>query len=187
MSEPHHDPSRPLYNSSQVTNTEKQPKSEQIPHSSVLPHNQHSSQQQNQMISYYQPGRDPSYSMHMANMMAPPTGMLPPIHSSPMMGNVPIPQYMPRTFQSPVSMSAALQPSYYSGPASYSPVQSITGLPYQPPLMYPPMQPPVGRNNQGFGKRRTEIKRRTKTGCMTCRARRIKVCTGQNPQIQLWI
>lgn len=50
---------------------------------------------------------------------------------------------------------------------------SVTSDPNQP--MRYPLPPPDGRMMSG-GRHKKEIKRRTKTGCLTCRKRRIKVC-----------
>lgn len=44
-------------------------------------------------------------------------------------------------------------------------------------MRYPiPPQAPMDARNMSGGKHRKEIKRRTKSGCLTCRKRRIKVC-----------
>lgn len=39
-----------------------------------------------------------------------------------------------------------------------------------------PPQPPLDSRQMSGGRHKKEIKRRTKTGCLTCRKRRIKVC-----------
>ncbi|KAL8808131.1 MAG: hypothetical protein Q9200_004386 [Gallowayella weberi] len=67
--------------------------------------------------------------------------------------------------------------SYYPGMSGQSlpPPQhmGVTSDPNQQPMRYP-LPPPDGRMMSG-GRHKKEIKRRTKTGCLTCRKRRIKV------------
>ncbi|KAL9604512.1 MAG: hypothetical protein Q9219_000477 [cf. Caloplaca sp. 3 TL-2023] len=82
-------------------------------------------------------------------------------------------------------MAAPLPPpigSYYPGMPSQSlpPPQhmNVTSDPTQP--MRYPLPPPDGRMMSG-GRHKKEIKRRTKTGCLTCRKRRIK-CDEHHPQ-----
>lgn len=63
---------------------------------------------------------------------------------------------------------------YYPGHTLPSPQQmNVTSDPTQH-LRYPLPPPPDGRIMSG-GRHKKEIKRRTKTGCLTCRKRRIKV------------
>ncbi|KAL8733698.1 MAG: hypothetical protein Q9166_001891 [cf. Caloplaca sp. 2 TL-2023] len=72
--------------------------------------------------------------------------------------------------------------SYYPGMPGQSlpPPQhmSVTSDPNQQPMRYP-LPPPDGRMMSG-GRHKKEIKRRTKTGCLTCRKRRIK-CDEAHP------
>ena len=87
--------------------------------------------------------------------------------------------------------------SDHAGPAGSGPVPAPTsthptappmGMPYHwpPGAMYPGMQPdpneplrypiaPADSRMMSGGRHKKEIKRRTKTGCLTCRKRRIKV------------
>lgn len=51
---------------------------------------------------------------------------------------------------------------------------NVTSEPSQQPVRYPLPPPSDGRVMSG-GRHKKEIKRRTKTGCLTCRKRRIKV------------
>ncbi|KAL8926469.1 MAG: hypothetical protein Q9172_001772 [Xanthocarpia lactea] len=55
---------------------------------------------------------------------------------------------------------------------------NVTSDPTQQPMRYP-LPPPDGRMMSG-GRHKKEIKRRTKTGCLTCRKRRIK-CDEAHP------
>ncbi|KAL8712317.1 MAG: hypothetical protein Q9220_003468 [cf. Caloplaca sp. 1 TL-2023] len=82
-------------------------------------------------------------------------------------------------------MSAPLPPSlaaYYPGMPGQSlpPPQhmGVTSDPNQQPMRYP-LPPGDGRMMSG-GRHKKEIKRRTKTGCLTCRKRRIK-CDEAHP------
>ncbi|KAL8950304.1 MAG: hypothetical protein Q9222_003648 [Ikaeria aurantiellina] len=82
-------------------------------------------------------------------------------------------------------MSAPLPPSlaaYYPGMPGQSlpPPQhlGVTSDPSQQPMRYP-LPPSDGRMMSG-GRHKKEIKRRTKTGCLTCRKRRIK-CDEAHP------
>ena len=59
---------------------------------------------------------------------------------------------------------------------------NITSDPNQP-MRYPLPPPPDGRIMSG-GRHKKEIKRRTKTGCLTCRKRRIKVGRASSPASQ---
>lgn len=58
---------------------------------------------------------------------------------------------------------------YYGQGAAFPPPTSDPSVPMRYPI------PPDGRVMSG-GRHKKEIKRRTKTGCLTCRKRRIKVC-----------
>lgn len=89
------------------------------------------------------------------------------------------PQHQSQQQVSQPQMAAPLPPpmgSYYGAmaPQSLPPPQhtNITSDPNQP--MRYPLPPPDGRMMSG-GRHKKEIKRRTKTGCLTCRKRRIKV------------
>ncbi|KAL8897246.1 MAG: hypothetical protein Q9192_002676 [Flavoplaca navasiana] len=69
--------------------------------------------------------------------------------------------------------------SYYPGQSLPPPQHmNVTSDPNQQPLRYP-LPPQDGRMMSG-GRHKKEIKRRTKTGCLTCRKRRIK-CDEAHP------
>ena len=86
------------------------------------------------------------------------------------------------------SMGSPLQPSmnqlgqYYQAQLSAPPPQhiNVTSDPNQP--MRYPLPAPDNRLMSG-GRHKKEIKRRTKTGCLTCRKRRIKV--GMHPSLKV--
>lgn len=66
------------------------------------------------------------------------------------------------------------QPQYYAGPMQHPAGHYDPAAYGQPMMRYPlPMGDP-GRALQG-GRHKKDVKRRTKTGCLTCRRRRIKV------------
>ncbi|KAI4167058.1 MAG: hypothetical protein LQ343_007523 [Gyalolechia ehrenbergii] len=95
------------------------------------------------------------------------------------------PQHQPQQQVGQPQTAAPLPPpmgSYYGAmaPQSLPPPQhmNITSDPNQP--MRYPLPPPDGRMMSG-GRHKKEIKRRTKTGCLTCRKRRIK-CDEHHPQ-----
>lgn len=78
------------------------------------------------------------------------------------------------TMASPLPPPGAPMAGYY--PQSLPPpphAMGVTSSPHNQPLRYPLPQPD-GRIMSG-GRHKKEIKRRTKTGCLTCRKRRIKV------------
>ncbi|KAL8998008.1 MAG: hypothetical protein Q9169_002848 [Polycauliona sp. 2 TL-2023] len=95
-------------------------------------------------------------------------------------------QHQPLHQVGQTQMSAPLPPpmnSYYPGGIpgqSLPPPQhmNVTSDPNQQPMRYP-LPPPDGRMMSG-GRHKKEIKRRTKTGCLTCRKRRIK-CDEAHP------
>ena len=89
------------------------------------------------------------------------------------------PTVVPNSMGSPMTPGAVMAAGYYSlpgGPQSLPPPPpqlSVTSSPHNQPLRYP-LPTPDGRMMTG-GRNKKEIKRRTKTGCLTCRRRRIKV------------
>ncbi|OTB01676.1 hypothetical protein M426DRAFT_63580, partial [Hypoxylon sp. CI-4A] len=86
-----------------------------------------------------------------------------PVNPVPSVPSMPTQQHMPYFGQQPVPMAA--------------------GNPYAlPPEALRPQYalPPSGPSNVLGGRHKKEIKRRTKTGCLTCRKRRIK-CDEQHP------
>lgn len=147
--------------------------------------------QQSDTVQSYQPNSYPSYS---APSMAaqfnypPPEGQgqgqatsppgsnkahpnisLPPIRS---IDGISQPQHQQsqQGGQAP-PMGSAMPPNLgqYYGQGQYPPPTSDPNAPVRYPI------PPDGRQMSG-GRHKKEIKRRTKTGCLTCRKRRIKVC-----------
>ena len=165
---------------------------QQPPHfSNTLPIMSQTSEN-NQSSSYYPPAQFPSPSMagqysypppegqgnspSGANMTLPPALSLPPIHT---IDGRPQPQQQQQGQgqgqQGAQNQIASGMPpamgQYYSQGQPFPP----TSDPSQP-MRYP--IPPDGRVMSG-GRHKKEIKRRTKTGCLTCRKRRIKVCKGR--------
>ena len=139
----------------------------------------------NQSSSYYPQAQFPSPSMAGQYTYPPPEGQsnspagsnmalpsalsLPPIHT---IDGRPQPQQQQGQPQgAPAQLASAMPPAmgqYYGQGAPFPP---LTSDPTQP-MRYP--IPPDGRVMSG-GRHKKEIKRRTKTGCLTCRKRRIKV------------
>ena len=77
-----------------------------------------------------------------------------------------------------------MNPQYYPGHSLPPPQHmNVTSDPNQH-LRYPLPPPPDGRIMSG-GRHKKEIKRRTKTGCLTCRKRRIKVGQHVPPSSQI--
>lgn len=99
--------------------------------------------------------------------MAHPSISLPPIRS---IDGISQPQQSQQGGQAP-PMGSTMQPNVgqYYGQGQYPPPTSDPNAPVRYPI------PPDGRQVSG-GRHKKEIKRRTKTGCLTCRKRRIKVC-----------
>ena len=88
--------------------------------------------------------------------------------------------FTPHPFHHPLTMSSPTAPAGYYPPPGQASLQQVGAPtdPNQPPLRYPL---PVADNRNLHGRSgKKEIKRRTKTGCMTCRRRRIKV-SNDNP------
>jgi len=92
------------------------------------------------------------------------------------------PQYVPAAHMNgaPPMMHA---PHYNPNMIQYPPQPMPPTMPSNAPnghnamMRYPiPPQAPMDSRNMSGGKHRKEIKRRTKSGCLTCRKRRIKVC-----------
>jgi hypothetical protein len=103
--------------------------------------------------------------------------------SLPSLNLPPIRSLDPRQQQGPASLGSPLPPPaapmgayYHNQQQSLPPPQqhpNVTSSPHHQPLRYP-LPAPDGRIMSG-GRHKKEIKRRTKTGCLTCRKRRIKV------------
>jgi len=92
----------------------------------------------------------------------------------------PLPQQVGQApIGSPLPPPVAQMSQYYHNQGqSLPPPQhaNVTSSPHNPAMRYP--LPADGRIMSG-GRHKKEIKRRTKTGCLTCRKRRIKVCMKQ--------
>ena len=156
-----------------------------------------------QSASYPSPSQYPSPSMsgyayppptgqNDSSYRASPTGSnvslpslnLPPIRT--IDGRQHPPQQAPQQPQGgPPAMPPALPPpmnhQFYPGHTLPPPQHlNITSDPNQP-MRYPLPPPPDGRIMSG-GRHKKEIKRRTKTGCLTCRKRRIKVGRAFSPR-----
>ena len=104
----------------------------------------------------------------------------PPLRASPVVyGARPASQRVPLhpPFPHPLTMSSPSAPTgYYPPPGQPAPMQpQPVGAPTDPnqPLRY--ALPAADNRNLHGRSGKKEIKRRTKTGCMTCRRRRIKV------------
>ncbi|KAF2842296.1 hypothetical protein M501DRAFT_1008252 [Patellaria atrata CBS 101060] len=100
-----------------------------------------------------------------------PQGQPPPHHVQPPMG-------------SPLPPPVAPMSAYYPPPGSLPPPghpMHVTSSPHNMHMRYPQMPPQgVDQRVMSGGRHKKEIKRRTKTGCLTCRKRRIK-CDEAHP------
>lgn len=94
-----------------------------------------------------------------------PTSVQAPMGSPIPAGGTPVANYY-------VAAAAAGQAQSLPPPGAH---MNITSTPHAQGLRYPLPAPEGGRIMSG-GRHKKEIKRRTKTGCLTCRKRRIKVC-----------
>ncbi len=105
-----------------------------------------------------------------------PSLSLPPIRSIDPRNPTPVQAPM----ASPLPPGVAPAAGYFTVPgppqalAQAPPHLNVTSSPHGQPLRYH-LPAPNGRMMSG-GRNKKEIKRRTKTGCLTCRRRRIKVC-----------
>ena len=146
----------------------------------------------NHTSSYYPPAQFPSPSMAGPYNYPPPEGQnnspsgpnmalptalsLPPIHT---IDGRPQPPQPPQQQQQQQQGQGQGQPGTQTQMPPVMGHYYGQGQPFQPttdpsqPMRYP--IPPDGRVMSG-GRHKKEIKRRTKTGCLTCRKRRIKVC-----------
>ncbi|KAI9836122.1 MAG: hypothetical protein M1837_003456 [Sclerophora amabilis] len=159
---------------------------------------QQQSSQARQPTSYPSPRSYPSPSMS-AYAYPPPQQQqtVEPYRASPTGSHVSLPNLSlppirsidPRPHQqgqapmgSPLPPPVAQMGNYYHGPGQPMPHPqqhpNITSSPHNQPLRYP-LPAPDGRIMSG-GRHKKEIKRRTKTGCLTCRKRRIK-CDEAHP------
>ncbi|KAH0542746.1 hypothetical protein FGG08_002885 [Glutinoglossum americanum] len=153
--------------------------------------------QSRQPTSYPSPHSYPSPSMS-AYAYPPPQQQqaVEPYRASPTGSHVSLPSISlppirsldPRQQQGPASLGSPLPPPaapmgayYHNQQQSLPPPQqhpNVTSSPHHQPLRYP-LPAPDGRIMSG-GRHKKEIKRRTKTGCLTCRKRRIK-CDEAHP------
>lgn len=83
-------------------------------------------------------------------------------------------------------------PSYNPNMVQYQPQPMPPTMPSNAPsghngmMRYPiPPQAPVDVRQMSGGRHKKEIKRRTKSGCLTCRKRRIKVCSSRSSVVLL--
>ena len=145
--------------------------------------------QQSDTAQSYQPNSYPSYtapSMAAQFNYPPPEGQgqanspsgsnmahpdisLPPIRSIDGMSQPQHQQSQQGGQASPMGSAMPPNMGQYYGQGQYPPPTSDPNAPVRYPI------PPDGRQMSG-GRHKKEIKRRTKTGCLTCRKRRIKVC-----------
>jgi len=120
---------------------------------------------------------EPYRPPHMSHTLPHGSVSLPPLRS-PIEASLPHPMAPP--IHSPVYMSGPPPPpsTYYSNAPILSHIPAMhSGIPGTPVevMRYPlPMMAP-NTAMLGGARHKKEIKRRTKTGCMTCRKRRIKV------------
>ncbi|KAL5396520.1 hypothetical protein PMIN02_003128 [Paraphaeosphaeria minitans] len=129
-----------------------------------------------------QPGAEPYRSPQGANMNLPPLN-LPPIRVD---GQQQQQQHMPHQqhhqgppMGSPLPQQHQGVPQYYAHPGHPPPGQMQMGSQHLAMRYQLPPQPGEQRILSG-GRHKKEIKRRTKTGCLTCRKRRIK-CDEAHP------
>ena len=82
----------------------------------------------------------------------------------------------PLTSPSPASYAPMSYPPHQTFPHDLAPppmaAASANGMRY----LIPPQPAPLDQRAMSGARGKKEIKRRTKTGCLTCRKRRIKVC-----------
>jgi hypothetical protein len=92
------------------------------------------------------------------------------------------PQYVPAAHMNgapPMMHAPQYNPNMVQYPSQPMPPTMPSNAPngHSTMMRYPiPPQAPMDSRNMSGGKHRKEIKRRTKSGCLTCRKRRIKVC-----------
>jgi hypothetical protein len=130
--------------------------------------------------SYAQPHgqhAEPYRPPHMGPSISHGPVSLPPLRSP---IEAPLPHHMAPPHHTPIYMNGPLPPTttYYSAPPMVSHIPAMhSGIPGNPMgvMRYPlPIMTPSG-GMMSVVRHKKEIKRRTKTGCMTCRKRRIKV------------
>jgi hypothetical protein len=143
---------------------------------------------------YPSPHSYPSPQMQSAYAYPPPQGQSnEPYRQSPAASNVPLPpmnlppmrsvdgqsqaqsasQQAPQQNGDPLPQAVQPMQAYYPPPQGMQhPGQGITSSPHM--MRYAPI-PQGDQRIMSGGRHKKEIKRRTKTGCLTCRKRRIKV------------
>jgi len=123
-----------------------------------------------QQYHYPSAGQQPSRASPNVQSAMQQTNLLPPIHQGALQSQ---PQY-------------AASPPHYAPVSQYAPYQNGAMQPAPMPsnmganghngiMRFPIPHAPVDSRNISGGRHKKEIKRRTKTGCLTCRKRRIKV------------
>ena len=132
---------------------------------------------------FYSSGQYSSPAMAGQYTYPPPEGQ----GNSPSGSNMPLPPLSLPPIRSIDGVAQPQQPPSQPGPQAPmgSPMPPTMGQYYPQGHPFPPTSdpnapqrwplPPDGRAMSG-GRHKKEIKRRTKTGCLTCRKRRIKVC-----------
>ena len=171
--------------SPQTASQSRQPTSYPSPHSYPSPSMSsyaYPAPQQQQQQQHAQQAVEPYRGSPTASHVSLPSLNLPPIRSidprNPTVVQSPMGAPMGSPMGSYYAAAAAAAAAAAGGQAqSLPPPQQhmgITSSPHSQPLRYPLPAPPDGRIMSG-GRHKKEIKRRTKTGCLTCRKRRIKV------------
>ncbi len=118
-----------------------------------------------------QPGVDPYRSPTASTVSLPPIRVIDPRNPTGVPASMGSP--IPTGMGSPTAMYAMPNTAPGLPPPPHGPHMGITSSPHGQAMRYP-LPAPDGRLMSG-GRIKKEIKRRTKTGCLTCRRRRIKV------------
>lgn len=139
-----------------------------------------SGQQQQQQPQPQPPQEQYRGSPPGSHMSQPPPPLLPPIQHLEGQGPPPM-QQQPQHYPQPPINGAQMQYGHAPSPPNlypYPPDGAIApnGVPNGHTAMRYPLPPQsMDARNMSGGRHKKEIKRRTKTGCLTCRKRRIKV------------
>lgn len=121
------------------------------------------------MPAYNYPPQQGHHSPHFQQMNTP-NYSLPPMRMTPPNTTLPPPLQSGSPLPPPPQMYYTHVPTHGLGATAIS---QITSSPQ--PLRYPLPQVTTPERIMSGGRHKKEIKRRTKTGCLTCRKRRIKV------------
>lgn len=159
----HSAPSTPPYQYASYSQQQQSNSVRSTPTSYPSPASYHSPQ----ISTYNYNPQQGHYSSHSHSMAI--SNYLPPMRMTPPTTSLPAPVLpQPSSLQSPHHV--------YFGPSQLPPPPNITHISSSShqPLRYALPQVPPERVMSG-GRHKKEIKRRTKTGCLTCRKRRIKV------------